>query len=422
MKNNLTNQRKKIQKAKQYQKGIAICFLLLVFALCSSGCTQTKEMDTGVALYKKVAEHLPEDAIHNPDIYEVHEDSDEKYVAYCWMEDRYTVTEEDAAQANLLMGIRGSEKLEDGTTEYYQYKRSLMIAVSIETGDIISLLYANNEDKLDSVKPAEIGRNKETRDAYVQKISAELIVGGENLTFVEWKTETDEVGNEIRGYYRCGTEADAKQYILVLDYVEGCLLMSTCIDYTAEDMQTVEIWKDEPILLEGVEETIRLYLNRQTGYYAMYTDPTLFDTYLNGVKDDGSFCDEYVCTLETMNTLIQSYMHVGFVPNLTVAEWLEAMKQDSEYEKFLPQINPLSSASHSTWETTGNTKTFPSMPERQWQEFTASGMDVTNICYVTPYRDGVMIVQLSYPSGAEYEEGIGTRVQQMIDTLVLATE
>lgn len=422
MKNNLTDQRKKIQKAKQYQKGIAVCFLLLVIALCSSGCTQAKETDTGVALYDKAAEYLPEDAIHNPDVYEMHEDVDGESIAYWWMEERYTVAEEEAAQADLLIGIRGSERLEDGTTEYYRYKRSLMIGVFKETGEITFLLYANNEDKPDSVKPAEIGRDKEKRDAYVQKISADLIAGRENLTFVEWKTETDEAGNEIRGYYRCGTEADAKQYILVLDYIEGCLLLSTCMDYIGEDMQTVEIWKDEPIMLEGMEETVRLYLNRQTGYYTMYTDPTMFDTYLNGIREDSSFCDEYVYTAGAGDSLIQTYMRVGFVPDMTAEKWLEVIKQDSDYEKFLPQINPLSSASHATWETTGNTKIFPSMPERQWQEFVAFGMGVTNICYVTPYRNGLMIAQLSFPSGSEYDEGIATRMQQMLDTLVLATE
>lgn len=91
---------------------------------------------------------------------------------------------------------------------------------------------------------------------------------------------------------------------------------------------------------------------------------------------------------------------------------------DSDYAKYRPQHNPLSSAWLPEWELTGEQKVFPEDTVRTWQVLSANRDGVINTCYVTSYRDGVMAAVLSYP--AEYEEGWGTRMQQMMGTLVLA--
>ncbi len=410
-----------ILQPRQYKKGIAVLLAVLVLAVGASGCLQVGKVDEGVALYEQIAEYLPENAIHNPEVYEVQSTETSRYNTYLWTEDKYEVTEEEANEADMLTGYRGWERTNEETGEgiYYQYRRTLVIAVSKETGKIQTILYANNEDKPASVKPAEIGRNKEQRDAYVQEIAAKFIDGGEALTFTEGYTEADENGNIVSGYYVHGTEADAKQYIIALDYINGYLQLLYSVDNDALDADTTEIWKEYPIMLEGMEETVRLYRNREPGYYAMYTDNTIFHRVPQKIEIDGAFCDKYLRRVE--ESMIQSYMQISFVPDITVNEWIAKVETDSAYTVFAPQNNPLNSTLSFAWEATDAYKTFTNEPNRQWQEF-AAFTGAYNVCYLTPYRDGVMIVQLSHPFGSEYAEGLGARMNQMIDTLVLGTE
>ena len=104
-------------------------------------------------------------------------------------------------------------------------------------------------------------------------------------------------------------------------------------------------------------------------------------------------------------------MQIGYEPNCTVEQWLASLDSDSRYA---PQ------GGAGAWTATGEIKCFPEEPARQWQVFTAHGTDVINTCYVTAYRGGCMVVQLSMPS--DYEEGWGSNMEAMLDTLALATE
>lgn len=129
-------QRSEMQQTKHNQKWVAILFVLLVVALCSSGCMQAKETDAGVALYNKVAEYLPDDAIHNPDVYEIMTKDDQ--TIYLWREVPYEVTAEEAyGKGNFR--IYEAEK-------YYLYERALEITVSADTQEILGYAYDRKED------------------------------------------------------------------------------------------------------------------------------------------------------------------------------------------------------------------------------------------------------------------------------------
>ena len=408
-----------ILQPKQYKKGVVVLVAVLLLTIGASGCLQVGKVDEGVVLYNRVAEYLPDNAIHNPEVYEVQgvDDKNATHISYIWLEEKYSVTEDEYNQAGSLKGYHYWSK-KDG---HFLYKRSLGVFLSKETGTITSIYYANNDETKDLVKPAEIGRNKEKRDAYVQEIAEEFLENGDTLTFIEGYTETDEKGNITVGYYFCGTEVDDKQYAIALDYIEGYLLAMYAVDYLAFDKSDAVIWRDYTIMLEGMEETVQLYLNRQPNYYALYTDPTLFSSQISGIGEDGSFCDVYLRDPDD-DTLIETYMKVGFVPHITIGEWLDEVETDSDFAKFAPQVNPLSSYQFAAeWEPTGEYKVFANEPNRQWREYVSSP-GVVNRCYLTTYRDGVLSIQISHPYGSAYMEGIGSRINQMLDTLVLATE
>ncbi len=407
-----------ILQPKTYKKGIAVFAAVLILAVGISGCLQVGKVDEGVALYNRVAEYLPENAIYEPEVYEVwgqEEKEESDFISYLWAEDLYEVTEEEFNQAGSLAGYRIWYKDEG----YFLSKRSLVITVLKETGDIMSITYGNTEEKMEPVKPSEIGRNKEQRDAYVQQIATEFLADGDSLVFTEALTDADENENPTLGYYVCGTEADPNQYVILIDYTEGALKMLRWIQYDSEQREGVTVWRDFTFMLEGMEETVRLELNRQSGYYALYTDSSIFHRVPQERTVEGAFLDRYLRRVEP--NIVQCYIQVGYEPNMTIGEWLDEVETDRDYEKYLPQTNPWVLYEGLEWAPTGNYKVFPNEPERQWREYiTISG--AYNVCYLTPYRDGVMIVQISHPFGAEDFEGMGARMAQMIDTLVLATE
>jgi hypothetical protein len=264
-----------ILQPKTYKKGIAVFAAVLILAVGISGCLQIGKVDEGVALYNRVAEYLPKNAIHEPEVYEVwgqEEKEESDFISYLWAEDLYEVTEEEFNQAGSLAGYREWHK----DKGYFLSKRSLIITALKETGDIMSITYGNTEEKTEPVKPSEIGRNKEQRDAYVQQIATEFLADGDSLVFTEALTDADENGNPTLGYYVCGTEADPNQYVILIDYTEGALKMLRWIQYDSEQREGITVWRDFTFVLEGMEETVRLELNRQSGYYALYTDNSIF--------------------------------------------------------------------------------------------------------------------------------------------------
>jgi beta-lactamase regulating signal transducer with metallopeptidase domain len=403
-----------ILQPKTYKKGIAVFAAVLILAVGISGCLQIGKVDEGVALYNKVAEYLPENAIHEPEVYEVQGVDDEAsdYITYMWKEEPYEVTKEEVYSR---MTIGSTEVGEDGKLHYYHYKRALHVLVKKNSSNIIGVVYDRDErDMVPPTKQPEIARNQEVREAYVQSIVKNLC-GIEDMTFKEGYVETDKDGNAVDGYYYHGTIADEKQYQVHLNYQYGYLMELYHFPNSALDDTYVE----ETFMLEGMEETVELAVNRQEGYYAMYTDYSIFHRVPQERTVEGAFLDRYVRRVEP--NLVQCYIQVGYEPNMTIGEWLDEVETDRDYVQFRPQTNPLTLYEGLEWVPTGNDKVFPNVPNRQWREYITIS-DAYNVCYLTPYRDGVMIVQYSHPFGAEDFEGMGSRMAQMIDTLVLATE
>ena len=391
-----------ILQPKAYKRGAVVLAAVIVLVVMVSGCLQLGSRDAGLGFYEKVAAFLPENVIADPKVYTVMgEDEESGYLIYTWGEEPYEVPEEEA------YGNGSGYTGDDG--RHYRYQRWLTISVDKEDGTMVYLQYHRNKDDMEPpVKPAELGRSKEKRDAYVQNVAKKLIDGGDKLVFSEKPVKT---GGDV-SQYTCGTIADREQYTITLNNQYGYLEQFGAWKASAFDQGIMT--KDVVFLVEGMEETVTLGLNRQPDYYAMYTDAASFDTQLNGVKADGSFCDEYVRQSDDDTTQIRTYIKVGFVPECTAVQWLEAVETDSAYARYAPQ----SSERLLNWKDTGERYIFPEEKNRQWQVLSANTADVKNICYMTPYRDGVMVVQLSYPSA--YEEGWGTRMQTMVHTLVLA--
>ena len=347
-------------------------------------------------------------------MYEVQGADDDElfYITYMWKEDPYEVPK-GAALDRLTIGSH--EIGDDGKSHYYQYKRALHVLVDKNSSTIIGVVYDRDErGMVPPTKVPEIARDKSKRDAYVQSIVKNLS-GIEDMTFKEGYVETDKDGNAIDGYYYHGTIADEKQYQVHLNYQFGYLMELYHFPNEALDDTYVE----ETFMLEGMEETVELAVNRMEGYYAMYTDDSIFHRVPQEFNVEGAFLDRYVRRVEP--NLVQCYIQVGYVPDKTIGEWLDEVETNEAYAQFRPQTNPLATYLAVEWEPTTKYKVFSNEPNRQWREYiTISG--AYNVCYLTPYRDGVMIVQYSHPFGAEDFEGMGSRMAQMIDTLVLATE
>ncbi len=409
---NVKNRFAAILQPKQYKRGIALLCVIVLLAVGISGCLQIGNDYDGENVYERVAPFLPENAIHDPSVYQLGGEKDDiDYVIYEWKEERIPGTEVPAEDSDIEIGW----KYEDTKL----YKRGLMIFVSKEDDSIIHMIYDGDDYTESPVKPAEIGRDAAQREAYVKQIASALIDNGESLVFCESWTKTDDNGNVVKGSYTHGTRADLDQYEITLNYQHGYMEEFMHIGKASSGM--FKVTRYVPIMVEGLEETVDMTLNRQPDYYAMYTDPTMFSTRLSGIAKDGSFCDEYVLRGGDESALVQSYMRVGFSPDCTMDEWLELVQTDSDYVKYAPQINPLSSSWPTKWEDTDELKVFPDDPVRQWKVLKAARDGAINYCYLTPYRDGVMAAIISYPSSSEYAEGMGARMHAMMDTLVLAS-
>lgn len=123
------------QIIEQVQKWFVIICMLVLCVLGLSGCIVTEEQDEGVALYNKVAIYLPEDAIHNPDMYEVL--SEDSQTIYLWREEPYEVTAEEAYGKGNLRNCEAEK--------YYLYERALEVTVSADTKEILGYAYDRKE-------------------------------------------------------------------------------------------------------------------------------------------------------------------------------------------------------------------------------------------------------------------------------------
>ncbi len=409
-----------ILQPKQYKRGAVVFLGVALLAMAASGCLQIGEKDIALEAYEKVAKFLPEDAIHDPTVYEVVGEEEDEYMLYIWMEGKYEVTEEEAREAN-----RNDGALSYGRDDkQYLYDRALMLWLSQKDGHIESMRYDDRTDS-EQVKEADIARNKEKRDNYVQKIAAKVFENGKTMIFTEGYPQRDAEGNILRGFYNCGTMADEERYTIELEYQHGYL--KGFAKSTADIFErATRVFRQYDILVEGLTESVELDMNRRPDWYVMFTDAKNFNSQIGGemqigdVMAEGCFLDEYVLASDTETTSVKTYMKVFFTPDYTMDEWLRW-----DGEPGTPFVYPAPqditvSDWKATWKLTGESKIFPEDTGRIWQvlkpEKETPG--ITNICYVTPYRGGVMGVTLSYPN--EYAEGWGSRMHTMLDTLVLA--
>ncbi len=400
-----------ILQPKQYKRGAAVFLGIVLLAVAASGCLQIGEKDAGVEAYEQIAEFLPEDAIHNPTVYEVMGEADEEYLMYIWIEGAYEVTAEEAKEARLNDGALSYGR--DGKD--YLYDRALMLWVSQEDGHIASMGYDNRT--MDSAKPSEIGLDKEKRDKYVQRIAKTLINDGENLAFKEQNITSDTDGNAIRGTYTTGTMADIEIYTMRLNYQHGYL--EQFMYYGPDAWTQGKVSRQYDITVEGMTETVELTMNRRPDYYVLFADAERFNSQTGGELIEGCFTDKYVLAGDDETTPVKTYMAVSYTPDCTMEEWRQTEKTGKTYAYTLPQIQPGDEWTPG-WKRTGQTKIFPEDPYRIWQVLKPAKEipGISNICYATSYRGGVMAMYIGYPD--TYAEGWGSRMHAMADTLVLA--
>ncbi len=160
-------------------------------------------------------------------------------------------------------------------------------------------------------------------------------------------------------------------------------------------------------------------MNRRPDYYVLFTDAESFNSQTGGEMIEGCFTDKYVLAGDDETTPVKTYMAVSYTPDCTMEEWRQTEKTGKTYAYTLPQIQ---SGEEWTpgWNRTGQTKIFPEDPNRIWQVLKPAKeiSGISNICYATSYRGGVMAMYISYPDA--YAEGWGSRMHAMADTLVLA--
>ena len=390
---------------KRVKKGIAALLAVALLAVTASGCLQVGKIQDGLAAYKQLADFLPDNAIAEPAVYDVQEDDTGDSVTYLRMEEPYTAAEDTAN--SYAIGWN------DDTGKLYWPQRALSVAVSKEDKHLIGYYYQCHGEALAAMAPLEQPWSAEQRKAYVQKAARKLIDGGAALEFTEQYTEQNQQGEPLSSYFTCGTMADDIWYTMKVNNQYG-YLEAFRRETAADLLRASAVERKVPVWIEGMEETMMLRMNRQPGYYVLFTDASAFRSQLNGIQQNGAFCDTYMLQVDQA-AAVKTYLQIGFVPNCTVGKWLASMEPDSRYR---PQAG--SSAAPLVWAETGETRYFPAEPSRPWQVLTAYGTDVVNICYVTAYREGCLVAQLSMPSA--YEEGWGSRMQAMLDTLVLATE
>ena len=386
---------------QKYGKGVLMMAIVVLLAVAASGCLQIGKVHDGMDAYKQIAEFLPENAIQEPAVYEVREDENNDMVTYLWMEEPYTEIDEEAD--HVVIGWT------DDDGKLHRPERALSITVSETDYRIMSYYYQRKEDALTAAEFSELGKSAEQREAYLRKVARKLIDSGDTREIMERNVQQTGQGESPSGYFTCGTMADDTWYTMKLNYQYGYL--ESFRYWTAADLQLadtvrrqVSVWK------EGEEDVLTLGMNRLSGYYVLFTDPISFSGQYGGMQQNGAFCDRYVLQ-QAVGTAWGTYMQIGYEPDCTVEQWLASLDSDSRYA-------PRGGAG--AWTATGEIKCFPEEPARQWQVFTAHGTDVINTCYVTAYRGGCMVVQLSMPS--DYEEGWGSNMEAMLDTLALATE
>ena len=174
-----------ILQPKTYKKGIAVFAVVLILAVGISGCLQVGKIDEGVALYNRVAEYLPDNAIHNPEVYEIEEYSETGMTKYHWTEEQvylpdriyeaYSEAGPDNERHSYQWGYSAPEYYiyeQEGSQKIFRYKRELSIVV--DNGEVAHFEYWNKEIE-DNYTGVFHGMDNQKALAYIETVTDTFI-------------------------------------------------------------------------------------------------------------------------------------------------------------------------------------------------------------------------------------------------------
>ncbi len=403
---------------KQYKKGVAVLLVVLIAIIGASGCLMIRDEDKGQEMYRNVASYLPEDAITNPDVYEV-TDLDNGRITYTWSEDPREETE--GRVDKISIGFHDPE-----TGKHYRYERMLMIQTSAEHDDIISVTYYRNEIEMTPpVKPSDIGRDAALRDEYVHDLLEELVPDGDQYTFKEEETIYDTwamlADSEQRAYYISDNAVNGNYYAIVLNLTYGYV-------ERMYPLQRGEVFST--YVMEGVDERVLSQQLQRYGYYVIDHDPERYGWTHSHNEDDDGFVDTiFPLTMGYNDMHTEPRIEIIYLPDATINNWMD-------YEEAAPRTDLHSDEMPSQWENTGVTTLLGNKDTYyypindgvtvrfpvDWQIWAANGGGMVTYAYVKEVKDGCMVVKVSYPDTSEYIEGHGTRLRNMAQTFTLDDE
>ena len=308
-----------ILQPKTYKKGIAVFAAVLILAVGISGCLQVGKVDEGVALYEKVAEYLPDNAIHNPEVYEIEEYSETGMTKYHWTEEqvylpaRIYEAYSEAGPDNERHGYQWTNSApeyyiyeQEGPQKIFRYKRELSIVV--DNGEVAHFEYWNKEIE-DNYTGVFHGMDNQKALAYIETVTDAFIPKEEQVVIQRDSRYAMESGRQ--SYMAYGKLNDyAIDLMLDGGYVQGFSRMSN------------KVYRQQVIDWLAVEET-RLHRNY---YNVLGNETTVFHE-----EVDGKY---YVVTL--MHT-----MHHKNDGNPDDVLYIQALKKSNpaEYQQHYDDYN-----------------------------------------------------------------------------------
>lgn len=205
----------------------AMADTLVLAAREDTDADKKEDLKKASAVYKQVAEFLPEDAIHNPEQFQK-AGGENNTIGYLWAENPYEVTEEETYGKGIMCLHKNGK--------HYLYERALLVYVDEETGRIAGYDYDRKEEKPE--KTSEIaGKNIWQKQEYVQKTIRPLIEGDEllfcdyrkaNQSYVtsagvqKYRAVSAAVSDDLTdGYFISENTVNDYQYFVKLNYDYG---------------------------------------------------------------------------------------------------------------------------------------------------------------------------------------------------------
>lgn len=172
--------------------------------------------------------------------------------------------------------------------------------------------------------------------------------------------------------------------------------------------------KDMLFTVEGTEESATVTKALHDEFYAMYYDTNGF-AFVPGEILDTGFSDSFISLYDDESTMVLTTMKVCYTADRTPEQWIESTANT----EWAPQTD-ITSSVLANWEPTEQNAAL-GKENQSFRIWTASdSVGVTNYCYTTPFRGGSLAVIVSYPN--EVAEEWGTRMEDMVQTLILAEE